>query len=106
MRLGSKVRHSKFGDGHITDISGGHVVIDFKNIGNKILGLDVCVAKGYLKIIEIGAIPEEEKAEVLEVMSAIEDEMDQTQSAEQITDTKSISGWFGKLLSALFKRGK
>ncbi len=104
--VGSKVRHPKFGEGYITDISDGHVVIEFENIGEKILGLDVCVAKGYLEIIETAFIPEKEDVEVSGVMAASEDKIDQFQSAEQITNKKSKLGWLGKLFSAIFKRGK
>lgn len=102
----SKVRHPKFGVGYITDISDGHVIIDFENIGEKILGLDVCVAKGYLEIIETAVISEKEEVEVSEAMAASEDKIDQPKSEEQITDNKSKFGWLGKLFSALFKRGK
>lgn len=104
--LGSMVRHPKFGDGYITDISDGHVVIDFENIGEKILGLDVCVAKGYLEMIEAAVIPEKEEVKVSEVMAASEDKIDQSQIAGQITDKKSKLGWLGKLFSVLFNRGK
>lgn len=104
--IGSKVRHQKFGEGYITEISDGHVIIDFENIGEKILGLDVCVAKGYLEIIETAVIPEKEEVEVSEAMTASEDKIDQPKSEEQITDKKSKLGWLGKLFSAIFKHGK
>lgn len=104
--IGSEIRHQKFGEGYITEISDGHITIDFKDAGKKILALDVCVAKGYLEIIKIPAIPEKEKAEVIEVMAASEDKIDQPQTAERITDKKSKLGWLGRLFSALFKRGK
>ncbi len=101
--VGSKVHHQKFGEGFITDILDGHIVIDFENIGEKILGLDVCVSKGYLEIIEAAVIPEKEK---IEVVAANNDKIDHPQSKEQSTDKKHKFGWLGKLFSSLFKRGK
>ncbi|WP_294242020.1 hypothetical protein [Pseudobutyrivibrio sp.] len=104
--IGSKVRHQKFGDGFITDISNGHVSIDFENVGEKILGLDICVAKGYLEIIEVAAISEKEKIEVSEVVAAGETKINYPQSDEKSQDKESKWGWLGKLLSGIFKRRK
>ncbi|WP_026668141.1 hypothetical protein [Butyrivibrio sp. AE2005] len=104
--IGSKVRHQKFGDGFITDISNGHVAIDFENVGEKILGLDICVAKGYLEIIEVAAISEKEKIEVSEVVAAGETKINHPQSDEKSQDKESKWGWLGKLLSGIFKRRK
>ena len=103
--LGSMVRHPKFGDGYITDISDGHVVIDFENIGEKLLGLDVCVAKGYLEIIQEAIIPEKEMVEISEVNTSSEDKIDYSYRGAKSTDKKHKFGWLRKLLSSLFKRG-
>ncbi|WP_026667031.1 hypothetical protein [Butyrivibrio sp. AE2005] len=104
--IGSKVRHQKFGDGFITDISNGHVSIDFENVGEKILGLDICVAKRYLEIIEVAVISEKEKIEVSKVIAVDDTKINHPQSDEKNQDKESKWGWLGKLLSGIFKRRK
>jgi len=104
--VGTKVYHQKFGEGFITAIKDGHIVIDFEDVGEKILGLDVCVAKGYLEIIKTLVIPEKEAIEVCEENVANDEKIDHHQIAEQSMEKKSIWEWFGKLLSNLFRREK
>lgn len=104
--VGTKVYHQKFGEGFITAIKDGHIVIDFEDVGEKILGLNVCVAKEYLEIIQTPVISEKEAIEVCKENVANDDKIDHHQRAEQSIEKKSIWEWLGKLLSNLFRREK
>jgi len=104
--IGSKVQHQKFGVGFVTDISEGHISIDFEDTDEKVLGLDVCVAKGYLKVIEKPTIHVKERIEVNQEVVTVEKINNLQQSSEQNKVEKNKLGWLGKLLSNLFKRSK
>ena len=103
--VGSKVHHKKFGYGYIKDISKGHIVIDFEDAGEKILGLDICVTRGYLDIVEKAVIAESVAREERKVVTIGENTMLKPHSAEQCM-TKKKFGWLGKLFSGLFKLRK
>lgn len=46
--VGCRVKHITFGIGIVKKNSDGRICIDFKDVGNKVLGMDVCVRKGIL----------------------------------------------------------
>lgn len=104
--IGSKVLHQKFGEGIVTNIVDGHISIEFKGVGEKTLGLDLCVAKGYLRVLEKAIVPEIVEAEVSEVSVSVDEASNHPQSSEQTIGEKSKWGWLGKLFSGLFKRRK
>ena len=104
--IGSKVLHQKFGEGVVTDILDGHISIDFDDAGEKVLGLDVCIANGYLKVLEKAIAQDEKEADVSEVTAIVDEVSNHPQSSEETIGEKSKWGWLGKLFSGLFKRRK
>lgn len=99
------MHHQKFGEGYIKDISNGHIVIDFEDAGEKILGLDICVTRGYLDILDKAVIAESVAREECKLITTGENTMLKPHSAEQSTNKKKF-GWLGKLFSGLFKLRK
>ena len=102
--IGSKVLHQKFGEGFVTDILDGHITIDFDEAGEKVLGLDVCVANSYLKVIEKPSIREIEETDEYEVVTPVDEVNIHLEGSKQSIEKKNKLGWLGKLFSGLFKR--
>ncbi len=100
------MQHQKFGVGFVTDISEGHISIDFEDVDEKILGLDVCVAKGYLKVIEKPAVHVKERIEVNQEVVTVGEINNLQKRSEQNKIEKNRFGWLGRFLANLFKHGK
>ena len=106
--IGSIVQHQKFGVGVVTDISKGFISVDFESVNKKVLGLDVCVAQGYLKVIEKYIKHEKEETKVSQVLVAVDpiESIDSnehySQNIEQNRDEKIKKSWIRKLFSGLF----
>ena len=86
-----------------TEITDGHIFIDFEDVGKKILGLDVCVVNGYLEVIEKAVVHENKEREAIVETVSYEE---YPEKAERNSSEARKVGWFRKLLSKLFNRGK